>query len=57
MIKGISKQQSNDIIIKKTRKQRFDERKKHTGTVSVHLTKDHHHGNEENAKGSLHQAN
>jgi hypothetical protein len=42
---------------KKEEKKEKKKRKKHTGTVSVHLTKDHHHGNEENAKGSLHQAN
>ena len=35
MVKGISKQQSNDIIIKKTRKQRFDVNKPTSALCNV----------------------
>jgi hypothetical protein len=52
MVKGISKQLSNDIIVKDKKTTIC-----HTGTVTVHLTKDRHHGNEENAEGSIHKAN
>ena len=45
---------------KKTKKQTNKQtkaKKPHTNTVTVHLTKDHHHGNEEIAEGSIHKAN
>ena len=48
-----TKQNKTKIEKKQTNKQT----KNHTGTVTVHLIKDRHHGNEENAEGSIHKAN
>ena len=42
---------------KNRKKPQTNKQKSHTDTVTVHLTKDCHHGNEENAEGSIHKAN